>query len=54
MQVISITEQPDGSAIVELEMTETEKDVMIEYAFLDIMRKGIEAHEDSFHTPVPE
>jgi len=54
MNVLSITEQPDGSAIVEIEMTEQEKDIMIEYAFLDMLKKGIEAHEDNLRTPVPE
>ena len=54
MQVISIKEQPDGSAILEVEMSEKEKDTMIEYAFLDMVRKGIESHEDSLSTPVPE
>lgn len=54
MKVLSITDQPDGSAIAEIEMTEKEKDVLIEYAFLDMLRKGMEAHEDNFRTTVSE
>jgi hypothetical protein len=42
MEVISITEQEDGSAIVELNMTEAENNMLIEYAVVDILRKQME------------
>ena len=42
MEVISIKEQEDGSAIVELNMTEAENNMLIEYAVVDILRKQIE------------
>jgi RNA polymerase-binding transcription factor DksA len=42
MEVISITDQEDGSAIVELSMTEAENNMLIEYAVVDILRKQME------------
>lgn len=45
MEVLSIKEQPDGSTIVELEMTEQENNILIEYAVIDILKKQIEASE---------
>lgn len=54
MKVISIKEQPDGSAIAEIEMSEEEKDIFIEIGILTAIQKGMEAHEDNFRTPVPE
>lgn len=42
MEVISITDQEDGSAIVELNMTEAENNMLIEYAVVDILRKQME------------
>jgi len=54
MKVIEIKEQPDGSAIVEVEMSEEEKDVCIEIGFLTMLKEGMKAHEDSVRTPVSE
>ena len=54
MNVISIKDQPDGSAIVEVEMTEQEKDLFIEIGFIHALKQGMEAHEDNFRTPIPE
>ena len=42
MEVISITDQEDGSAIVELSMTEEENNFFVEYAVVDILKKQIE------------
>jgi len=54
MNVISIKEQPDGSAIVEVEMTEQEQQIFLEIGILEAIKKGMEAHEDNFRTPIPE
>ena len=42
MDVLSIEEQEDGSAIVTLNMTQKENDMLIEYAVIDILKKQIE------------
>lgn len=42
MKVLSVTDQPDGSAIVELDMTEEENNMLIQYAVVDILQKQIE------------
>jgi hypothetical protein len=42
MEVLSVTDQPDGSAIVELNMTEEENNILIQYAVADILQKKIE------------
>ena len=54
MKVISIEDQPDGSAIAEIEMSEEEKDLFIEIGILTAIKEGMKAHEDNFCTPVPE
>jgi hypothetical protein len=54
MNVLSIEEQPDGSAIVEVEMTEKEKDMFIEIGILTCLKEGIKQHEDNLRTPAPE
>lgn len=54
MRVISIQDQPDGSAIVEVEMTEKEKDLCIEIGLITMVKEGIKIYEDSLRTPVPE
>jgi len=41
MEVLSITDQPDGSAIVELNMTEEENNMLIQHAFVDLLKKAI-------------
>lgn len=39
MEVLSIKENDDGSAIVEFDMSEEEKRMLIEYAVVDILYK---------------
>jgi hypothetical protein len=39
-------EQNDGSAILEIDMTEEEKNFLINYAINDILRKQINAIKD--------
>ena len=46
MQVLKVEEQNDGSAILEIEMTEKEKDFLINYAINDILRKQIDKMEE--------
>ena len=50
MDVLKIEEQEDGSAIVTLQMTQQENDLLIEYAVVDILRKAIEREEDEHRT----
>jgi hypothetical protein len=54
MNVLSIKDQPDGSAIVEVEMTKEEINLCIEIGFIAMVKGGMKAHEDSLRTPVPE
>ena len=42
MEVLSVTDQEDGSAIVELSMTEEENNILIEHAVVDILTKQME------------
>lgn len=42
MEVISITENEDGSADVLLEVTKEENDIFVEYAIVDILKKKCE------------
>jgi len=42
MDVLSIEEQDDGSAIVTLNMTEKENDMLVEYAVLNLLKEHIE------------
>ena len=42
MDVLSIEEQEDGSAIVTLNMTKKENDILVEYAVIDILKKQLE------------
>jgi hypothetical protein len=46
MEVLSIKEQPDGSALVELSMTEEENNILVEHAILDILKKQIASAEE--------
>lgn len=46
MDVLKVEPQKDGSAIVTLEMTQHENDMLVEYAVLDILRKEIERKEN--------
>jgi len=58
MKIVEIKDQPDGSAIVEVDMTEAEQNMLIEIGFLQVLREGIERiekeHADNFRTPIPE
>jgi len=46
MEVTSIEEQEDGSAIVELKMSQEENNFLVEYAVVDILKKQIERCKD--------
>jgi len=41
MKVLKITDQKDGSAIVDLEMTDEENNILVEYAVVDILKKQL-------------
>jgi hypothetical protein len=42
MDVLSIEEKKDGSAIITMSMTEQENDTLVEYAVVNILRDQIE------------
>jgi hypothetical protein len=46
MKVLSIEDRPDGSAIVEIEITNEEKDMFIEIGILTALQKGLERHKE--------
>lgn len=46
MDVLSIEEQEDGSAIVTMEMTEEENNLLVEYAVVNLLREHIERIEN--------
>jgi len=46
MEVLKIEDQEDGSAIIHLEMTKEENDMLVEYAVVDLLRKEIERVEN--------
>lgn len=46
MDVLSIEEQEDGSAIVTLNMTQQENDLLVEYAVVNLLREHIERVEN--------
>ena len=46
MDVLSVEEQDDGSAIVTLNMTQQENDILVEYAVVDILKKQFERMEN--------
>jgi len=50
MEVLNIEEQKDGSAIVEVVMSDEENNFLVEYAFVDILRKQIERIKDEHGT----
>ena len=43
MEVLKVTEQEDGSAIVDLLMSEEEQNFLIQHAVCDILQKAIDA-----------
>jgi len=42
MKVLNYKDNPDGSASLEVEMTEEERDILINHAINDILRKHLE------------
>ena len=42
MKVLKITEQPDGSAILDVEMSEEEQHIILEYGFCCLLKEQIE------------
>jgi len=57
MKVLKIDEtdmEKTGYAKMEVEITEEERDFFIEYAIIDIIKKGMEAHEDNFRPAVSD
>lgn len=46
MEVLSVKEQEDGSALVELEMSQEENNTLVEYAIIDILKKQIKGAEE--------
>ena len=61
MEVLSIKEQPNGSAIVELEMTKEEQNVFLEIGLMHCLKesvknfeKELENNEADLCSPVPE
>ena len=47
MKVLAIRDQPNGSAIVDVEMSEKEKDMLIEYGFNAMLKTVIETFEEN-------
>lgn len=45
MEVLKVTDQEDGSAIIELEMSDEENNILVEYAVVDILKKQIKREE---------
>jgi len=56
MDVLSVTDQPDGSAVLEVTMTEEENNILIQYAVADILQKQIERikNEDNLRSTIPD
>jgi hypothetical protein len=50
MDVLSVEEQEDGSAIVTLNMTQKENDILVEHAVIDILKKQIERMDNEHRT----
>ncbi len=46
MNVLCIKENDDGSAVVELDMTQKELSIVIEVGFSKMLKDGMEAFED--------
>ena len=47
MEVLKITEQDDGSAIIELDMTDEEKQFVLDIGFQTILKEGIKRIEEN-------
>jgi len=56
MKVLKITDQLDGSAIVDLEMSDEEQHIILEYGFCCLLKDQIERmkNEDNLCTTIPE
>ena len=56
MEVLSIEEQKDGSAIITLSMTQEENRLLVQHAVVDILGKQIERmeNEDNIRTTVSD
>jgi len=57
MKVLKIDEtdmEKTGYAKLEIELSEEEMNFFIEYAVIDIIKKGMEAHEDNFRPAVSD
>ncbi len=50
MDVLNVEEQEDGSAIITMNMTEAENNLLIEYAVVDILKKQIERMNNEHRT----
>lgn len=42
MEILKITENPDGSAILDLEISKEENNMLIQYAVINILKKQID------------
>lgn len=49
MNVLKIEDQEDGSAIIEMEMSETERDFLIEFGFNEMLKKVVKGFEDEIN-----
>ena len=45
MEILKIIDQPDGSAILDLEISEEENNMLIQYAVINILKEYIESNE---------
>ena len=56
MDVLKITEQPDGSALVDVEMSEEEQGMLLSYAVTNLLKEHIERieHEDNIRTTISD
>ncbi len=50
MEILSVKDLPDGSAILEVNISEEENDFFIEYAILDILKKQLQREEESWES----
>jgi hypothetical protein len=42
MKVLKIVDQPDGSALVDLDMSEEERNLLLQFAFTELIKKYID------------
>ena len=45
MEILKITDNNDGSATIEVEMTEEEQQLLLEYAITNILKDYMKEHE---------